>query len=113
MCLLKHETHSPRPPPARSRENTPAARPTISPTIPKRIALTKGFLGAVCVGTIKVNWPAPDSGEDRHVDAFVRSPRQTRNNSTGQVTFLPRRKLSLFPLDRRWGLPGWIHRMRR
>ena len=76
-------------------------------------ALTESFLGAVCIGTIKVNWPATDSGEDRHVDAFVRSPRRARSNSTGQVTFLPRRKLSLFPSDRRWGLQGWIHRTRR
>jgi len=62
---------------------------------------------------IKVNWTALTFEEDRCVHAFVRLPRRARNNSIARVTCLPTRKLSLFPWDRRWESPGWIHQTRR
>src|SRR3954468_19236799 len=61
---------------------------------------------------ISVNWTASAFGEDRCVHAFVRLRRRARNNSIARVTCWPTRKLSLFPLDRRWESPGWIHQTR-
>src|SRR6476661_6598765 len=70
-------------------------------------------LGAASSKEIKVNWTAPTFEEDRCVYAFVRRPRRAPNNSIARVPCLPTRKLSLFPWDRRWELPGWIHQPRR
>src|SRR6476469_6822309 len=62
---------------------------------------------------IKVNWTAPTFEEDRCVRAFVRVQPRALNNSNVRVTCLQTRKLCLFPWDRRWESPNWIHQMRR
>src|SRR3982750_2278312 len=61
---------------------------------------------------VTVNWTAPAFEEGRCVRAFVRLRRRARNNSIARVTCWPTRKLSLFPLDRKWESPGWIHQTR-
>src|SRR5438445_8619379 len=93
--------------------NSPAARPMIPPRIPRRIALTRGFFGAVSIEKINVNWTAPIFEEDRCVRAFARLRQRAPNNSNGQVTWLLKRRLFLFPWDQRLELQGWIHQMRR